>query len=316
MPIPRLPIGSIHRLSTSPFPHSSITITPAQLFTALRSPKTKESPRILPISAGWFMPNDPFHRTGHNSFLTQHIPGSVFFDLDAISDETSPYTHMLPPPTKFADAMSKLGVKRDDTLVVYDTVELGLFSAPRVAWTFRHFGHKSVFVLDNFKLWVEQGYGVEEGEMKVRERSEYPVPGVDERVVGFEEMKELVGGEDVTIVDARPEGRWSGRDPEPREGLPSGHMPGSVNIPFGEVLEPERRTLRGREELRNYFEKKGVVEGKPVVSTCGSGVTATLVDLALREAGYKDTRVYDGSWTEWAQRVDGDDGRWITKSQK
>lgn len=208
--------------------------------------------------------------------------------------------------------MRELGVKKDDVLVVYDSAELGIFSAPRVAWTLRVFGHPSVHLLNNYKLWVEQGHPVEQGEQASVERSDYPLPELDSsKVVDFKEVRELArdwnkeGREEVQILDARSDGRWKGTDPEPRPGLSSGHIPGSLPVPVPELLDPETKTFLSPEKLREVFKQRGVDPSKPVISSCGTGVTATIIDAALTEAGYGDgsRRVYDGSWTEWAQRV-------------
>lgn len=219
---------------------------------------------------------------------------------------------MLPSPEVFRDAISELGIKRDDTVVVYDSAEQGIFSAPRVAWTFKAFGHPSVHILNNFKLWMEEEYPTEEGEQQQFDKTDYPTPELDKsKVAAFEEVKEIArdhnkeGREDVQILDARSEGRWKGVDPEPRPGLSSGHMPGSLSVPVPSLLDPKTKALLPGEELRKIFESKGVDPSKPIISSCGTGVTATVIDAALIEAGYGDgsRRIYDGSWTEWAQRV-------------
>lgn len=174
------------------------------------------------------MPNDKEGRTGKAAYLAGHVPRARFFDIDAICDENSPYPHMLPTPQKFAQAMSSLGIHPDDSLVVYDTAELGIFSAPRVAWTLKVFGHQDVHILNNFKLWVDQGFAVEKGEPEegLPQPTDYPVPQLDtSRIISYEELKERVsdqgkeGAEPLSILDARGKGRWEGSDPEPREGL-------------------------------------------------------------------------------------------------
>ena len=216
---------------------------------------------------------------------------------------------MLPTAEEFAKAMNKIGIRRDDEVVVYDSKELGIFSAPRVCWTFKVFGHPSVHLLNNFRLWVDQGYPTESGEVEavVEEQSRYPVPSVNpDMVVKFAEVKDIAkdfgkeGGDGFQILDARPEGRWAGSDPEPRPGLPSGHIPGSLSMPLSELLDPKTGTLLSGQELRRVFESKGVDPEKPIISSCGTGVTAAVVDAALREADYgkaDDRRLYDGSWT-------------------
>lgn len=214
---------------------------------------------------------------------------------------------MLPNPSTFASAMSSLGIRKDDTVVVYDSQELGIFSAPRVAWTLKVFGHDSVHVLNNFKLWVDEGYPTETGEFYTLECSPYPIPELNEsKVVDFEEMRNVVddhnkeGREGVQILDARSYGRWAGTDPEPRPGLSSGHMPGSISVPVSELLDATTKALKSGEELRKVFAAKGVDPNRPIITSCGTGVTAAVVDAALAEAGYgdeKNRRLYDGSWT-------------------
>lgn len=282
-----------------------------QLATALASQHhSTPTSSIIPVCATWFLPNDPKARTGRAEYNRLRIPGARFFDLDQVCDSSSPYPHMLPEASVFESAMQALGINNQDTIVVYDSAELGLFSAPRVAWTFDVFGHERVHVLNNFKQWVEEGHPTEQGESAPVQASQYKVRGLDEtRIAAFDEVEQLVMAhyKDVQIIDARPHGRWAGSSPEPRPGLPSGHMPGSINIEFGEVLDPHTKTMQtDRRKLRALFEGKGVSADKPIVVSCGTGVTAAVVEAALQHAGY-DThkRIYDGSWTEWAQRAAG-----------
>ena len=294
-------------------------VTPSELDQALKKnapSKLSTAPKTIPVCGSWFLPNDPEQRRGYEVYKNGHIHNARFFDLDKVADTSSPYPHMLPPPQVFKAAMCELGINRDDTVVVYDTAELGIFSAPRVAWTFKIFGHSAVHILNNFKLWVEQGYPTEDGGQPQFERSSYPVPELDKnKVTGFEEVKTAAldhnkeGREDVQVLDARPEGRWKGTQPEPRPGLPSGHMPGSISVPVPDLLDPNTKAFLPPEELRKVFEKKGVHPNQPIISSCGTGVTATVIDSALIEAGYGDgtRQVYDGSWTEWAQRVQATD---------
>lgn len=253
------------------------------------------------------MPNDPEGRTGFESFRQSRIPQARFFDLDAVKDHDSPYPHMLPTCETFAEAMSDLGIRRDDEIVVYDTAELGMFSAPRVGWTLRVFGHPNVHILNNYRLWVREGYETESGEPRSFEKSNYPVPTYDSKlVISYRELKELAldygkeGAEEIEILDARSYGRWAGTDPEPRPGLSSGHMPGSKSMPFQELLDPDTKTYRSTEELRKVFEDRQVDPTNSIISTCGTGVTATIIETALNEADYGNLhlrRVYDGSWT-------------------
>jgi len=300
---------------SSAYTLSNYLVTPQDLNLALRKnvySKLSTAPRIVPLCAAWYMPNDPKKRTGHSSFLEHRIPHARFFDLDAIKDDSSPYPHMLPTPEKFAEAMGKLGIRKDDSVVVYDSADMGIFSAPRVAWTLKVFGHDGVHILNNYKLWVEQGYEVEKGDALPVEEVKYPVPSIDKsKVIAFEELKEKVqehgkkDAEQIQVLDARSSGRWEGSEPEPRPGLSSGHMPGSINIPFSDVISARTKTFLPSSELKLYFETKNVNPKKPIIASCGTGVTAAVVDAALTEAGYPEEgrRIYDGSWTEWAQRV-------------
>lgn len=331
----------------------SYIVSPQELSEALTKnvhTKISTAPRVIPLCAAWFLPNDAKGRTGHQVFNEKRIPSARFFDLDAVKDHDSPYSHMLPTAEGFAEAMQKLGIRRDDEVVVYDTQELGIFSAPRVSWTLKVFGHPSVHLLNNFRLWVEEGYPTESGEIAtiLEEGSHYPVPNVDPcKVMKFAELKDIVkdhnkeGAEEVQVLDARSKGRWAGTDPEPRKGLSSGHMPGSISVPHSELLDQKTGALLSRDELRKVFQSKGVKEDKPIVSSCGTGVTAAVIDVALGEAKYgrdDDRRLYDGkqsaehllpfaecpnpltisqwsakgntdsalclgSWTEWTQRV-------------
>jgi thiosulfate/3-mercaptopyruvate sulfurtransferase len=286
---------------------SSYLVTPAELHTALKknSPsKISTAPRTVALCATWFLPTSPLN--GLQTFREKRIPSARFFDLDKVIDKRSPYPHMLPTPSDFAKAMSALGIKRDDTVVVYDSHEMGIFSAPRVGWTLKAFGHDSVHVLNNFKLWVEEGYPTESGEFWDVDTCVYSIPQFDaSKLVEFEEVREVVkdynkeGAEGVQILDARSKGRWSGKEPEPRPGLESGHMPGSISVPASDLLDPVKKTILSGEELRKVFESKGVDPNRPIISSCGTGVTAAVIDAALSEA-YGDEgprRVYDGSWT-------------------
>ncbi|KAK5049434.1 hypothetical protein LTR84_004363 [Exophiala bonariae] len=289
---------------------SSYLVTPQELHQALskNAPSTiSTAPKTIPICAAWFMPNDPEKRTGLETFKKKRIPSARFFDIDEIKDAESDYPHMLPTCEAFADAMSRMGIKRDDELVVYDTEELGIFSAPRVAWTMRVYGHPKVHLLNNFRIWVKEGLPVETGPPEVPNITKYPTPSYNtDMVVKYAEMKTIgydhgkEGAEDFHILDARSKGRFDGTDPEPRPGLSSGHMPGATSVPFQELLDPETKALLPAEELRKVFESKNLDPKKPIITTCGTGVTAAVIEAALREADFgseNDRRVYDGSWT-------------------
>ncbi|KAI9755512.1 MAG: GPI mannosyltransferase 1 [Chaenotheca gracillima] len=300
---------------------SSYFVSPKELETALAKnaiSKISTAPRTVPLCAAWFLPNDPQKRTGHAVFQEKRIPSARFFDLDAVKDNESPYPHMLPSAERFAQVMGELGVNPEDEIVVYDTAELGIFSAPRVGWTLKVFGHPKVHILNNFKLWVEEGYPTESGAVQEIRPTQYTVPKFDAaKVVDFAEVRDIArdygkeGAEGVQILDARSAGRWAGTAPEPRPGLPSGHIPGSFSVPIDDMLDPDTKTLLPAEQLRQLFLERGVDPKKPVISSCGTGVTAAVIDAALNEAEHGDPethRLYDGSWTEWAQRVTEADG--------
>ena len=285
-------------------------VSPAELDSALKKnvqTRISTAPRIIPICAAWFMPNDLHGRTGLQSFKEKRIPSARFFDVDGVKDHDSPYPHMLPTCDHFAEAMSEMGLRKDDELVVYDTEELGLFSAPRVAWTMRVYGHPKVHLLNNFRLWVNRGYPVEKGPPEVPNITRYPVPSYHtDMVVKFAEMKTIgydygkEGAEDIQILDARSRGRWDGTDKEPRPGLRSGHMPGSTSLPFHELLDPETKALLPKEDLRQLFASKQINPNKPIITSCGTGVTAAVIEAALKVSDFgreDDIRLYDGSWT-------------------
>jgi thiosulfate/3-mercaptopyruvate sulfurtransferase len=295
------------RYSSTSSPLTSYLVSPKELSGALSSSPKDDGSRIIPLCAAWFLPNDPQKRTGQKVFEEKRIPTALFFDIDAVKDESSPYPHMLPTAEGFAKAMSNLGIKRDDRLVVYDSAELGIFSAPRAAWTLKVFGHPHVHILNNFRLWLEQGLPTESGKAKDLEQTSYPIPDFNpDRVASFRDIKLLAkefgkeSAENVQIIDARSAGRFSGKESEPRPGLSSGHIPGSYNVPLPEILDPNTKAFLPANELRKVFEGKGLDPAQPIITTCGTGVMAAALDAALAEANFgeeSNRKVYDGSWT-------------------
>lgn len=227
--------------------------------------------------------------------------------MDVVRDQESAYPQMLPSATQFAECVSQLGITPDDVVVVYDPFDVGFYSAPRVAWMFRLFGHARVYVLNNFRFYVGEGYPVAQGDMTVPERSEYPVCNPDEsKVVSFEELRDLLQSDsDMQIVDARVPGRFTGREPEASASLSSGHMPKAINVPLASMLDTESRTMLPAIQLKGLFAAAGVDPDKPKILTCNSGVTAAALDMALSESQFdrSSRRVYDGSWSEWAHRA-------------
>jgi len=251
------------------------------------------------VDATWFMPGDP--RSGRGEYEAGHIPGAVFFDVDAIADPDTDLPHMLPTPEAFAEAAGALGLRREAEVVVYDV--LGVFSAPRVWWTLRIMGFPKVHVLDGgLPKWRAEGRPVE-----TRLPSVAPAvltPQFDPSLVrDLAAVRQALADRSAQLVDARGAARFRGEAPEPRAGLRSGHMPGAHNLPFDALLTPEK-TLKAPAEIRAAFEQAGVDLDAPIVTSCGSGLTAAVLALGLARIGREDAAVYDGSWTEWGGRSD------------
>lgn len=251
-------------------------------------------PKLRIIDGSWHLDG----RDAHAHYEAERIPGAVFFDLEAVSDHTSDLPHMLPTAAAFAEAVGALGISETDTLVVYDTV--GIRSAPRVWWTFRTMGATSVRVLDGgLPRWRADGHAIETGPPGLLEPAIFTPDAHLDCVATLDDVCTALDGPD-RILDARPAGRFRGESPEPRASLRSGHMPGATSIPMGSVLTPEGTLKRGS-DLREVF--AGVDLSQPIITTCGSGVTAAVLTLALAELG-AESRLYDGSWTEWGGRSD------------
>jgi len=254
-----------------------------------------EAPDMVVIDATWYMPDEG--KDAHAEYLVEHIPGAIFFDIDEIADSTSGLPHMLPPPEKFSSRMRSMGIGDGSRIVVYDRA--GMFSAPRVWWMFRVMGAEDVSVLNGGLLkWKREGRPLMTGEPAARTTRHFTARRNLDLVRDIEDMKALLHDKSAIIVDARSPERFSGQTPEPRPGLRSGHIPGAHNIPYKQILNPDG-TLKPPAELNKLFEAAGVDPHKPVVASCGSGVTACVLALALAETGHRRTSVYDGSWSEW-----------------
>jgi thiosulfate/3-mercaptopyruvate sulfurtransferase len=257
-----------------------------------------DDPKIKIFDASWFMPGSP--RDPDREYAAAHIPGAVRFDIDALSDQANPLPHMLSAPSEFAVAMRRLGLNADSTAVVYDSE--GLFSAARAWWNLRAMGHETSFVLEGgLPRWTAEGRAVETG-WREPDHGNFKAHPRTDLVEDLEAVRETLERKSAQVVDARSAARFSGEAPEPRAGLRGGHMPGAFNLPSSAVIEDGALLPAGR--LREAFHRARIDTQAPIVTTCGSGVSAAILALALARLGRLDVPVYDGSWTEWGGRPD------------
>ncbi len=250
------------------------------------------------IDASWHLPNTG--RFGAGEFRLEHIPGAVFFDIDSIADVESGLPHMLPKSGTLAKEMGALGLGDRMRFVIYDA--MGLFAAARVWWTLRAYGVEKVRILKGgLAKWKHEGRPLESGDAHPKPR--VFTPRLDESfVASLDEVRAALANGSAQVVDARPADRFCGQAPEPRPGLKSGHMPGSLNLPFVDIVEHGR--LKSPEALQATFAEHKIDLAKPIITTCGSGVSAAILALAVEEAGGKVEGLYDGSWAEWGGRDD------------
>ncbi|MCC6241422.1 MAG: 3-mercaptopyruvate sulfurtransferase [Gemmatimonadaceae bacterium] len=257
-------------------------------------------PRLRVLDASMYLPTAG--RDARAEYAAAHIPGAVFADLAWLSDPEAPFPHTLPAATLFSERIGQLGVGSDDAAVVYDGSGQ-LFSAPRLWWMLRSFGHRQVAVLDGtLTKWVADGYAVTDAVSA-------PTPAVFHATLDasrwrdIEAMRRNVTEQQAQVLDARSPGRFSGAEAEPRAGVRGGHMPHSINVHYA-TLSHSDGTLRSPEQLRALFDDRGVALDQPIVASCGTGVTACAIMLALDTLGVDEKAVFDGSWTEWGSAVD------------
>lgn len=257
------------------------------------------APDIRIVDASFYLPTA--QRDAREEYDECHIPGAVFFDIDVIKDPNSPYPHMLPPPEIFSSKVRKMGLGDGNHIVVYDG-NGGASAAARVWWMFRVFGNNNVSVLDGgIPKWLREGRPTDDMPPMPRER--HFTARVDTTLVRTAEdvLKDVQSGR-AQVVDARSAGRFHGTEPEPRPLSRQGHIPGSLNLPFQDLMDPRELTMKDTATLKARFDAAGVDLSRPVVATCGSGVTACVIALAAHLIGKSDVAVYDGSWAEWSER--------------
>ncbi|MFN4143503.1 3-mercaptopyruvate sulfurtransferase [Aestuariivirga sp.] len=253
------------------------------------------SPDIAILDASWHMPATG--RDAKREFLEGHIPGAQFFDIDELSDTSSPLPHMLPSPEKFSSRMRKMGIGDGKRIIAYDSA--GLFSAARAWWMFKVFGHEDVAVLDGgLKKWSAEGRPLEDGPARKPQERHFTARFRPSMLRDMKEVAAALKSGSAQVADARSAPRFRGEEVEPRSGVRAGHMPGARNVHYASLLNPDG-TLKPAEEIRAAFEAAGVDPTRPVITSCGSGVTAAILSLALALLGTRDHALYDGSWTEW-----------------
>ena len=256
------------------------------------------APDVVIIDASWYLPAQ--NRDPEAEYAEAHIPGAIRFDIDKIADTSSGLPHMLPRPEAFASAMRKMGIGDGQTIIVYDGA--GLSSAPRVWWTFKVFGARDVYILDGgFPRWKAEGRPVSD-DVPFRQPRHFTARLDHSMVRDVEDVKAAIATGSARIVDARPGDRFRGEVPEPRPGLRGGHMPGAASVPASTLIE--QGMLLPPDRLATIFTAAGVDPTQPIITSCGSGVTAAILYLGLETLNARQLSLYDGSWTEWGGRDD------------
>ncbi len=275
-----------------------VTSLPTPIVSADWLAKNLGADNLVVIDASWYLP--AMNRDGAAEYAQGHIPGAVFFDIDGVSDHSTPLPHMLPDGATFAAAVGAMGVDNDTNVVVYDGG--GIFSAPRLWWMFRVFGHDKVAVLDGgTPAWKAAGGAVEVTKPAPAPKKFTPRLR-PEMLARLDDVRVVLERKSAQVFDARPAARFRGEAPEPRPGLRSGHMLGSFSLPASEMLANGH--LKTPEAIMALFEAAGADWTGPIITSCGSGVSAAILSLALERIGKPSGKLYDGSWTEWGSRAD------------
>lgn len=268
---------------------------PSPLVTTAWLADHLSEPALAVVDASWYLP--AMQRDPRAEFLEGHIPGAVFWDIDALSEQGTTLPHMLPDRDLFVRQVGTLGIGNQDRVVVYDGSGINL-SAPRVWWELRFAGHETVAVLDGgLGKWRAEGRPLESGPV-TRAPSAFEPHWRPELVRSLSEVQEAIRAKSAQLLDARSAGRFAGTEPEPRPGIRSGHIPGAHNLPYADLVGADG-TMRGPAELAQRFADAGIDVNRPVVTSCGSGLTACALALGLHLLGNRSAAVYDGSWTEW-----------------
>lgn len=261
--------------------------------------KNLANKNIKILDCSWHIPNTK--RSGKLEFEHSHIPGSIFFDIDEISNQNSDFPHMLLTKEKFSLIIGGMGISNDDHIIVYD--KLGIFSSPRVWWMFNYYGHSKISILNGgFIKWSKEKKEIDSGKGKKYQKTNFKANENNSMVKNYDDIKKNILKKKFQVLDARPQGRFEGTEPEPRQNLKSGSIQNSVNIPWDEFINPETKCFLDKESIERKFQTFKVNFDQPVVFSCGSGVAACVIGKAFEIITNKQIEVYDGSWTEWATK--------------